>query len=149
MIRGVNEPLKRVLLYVFLLTFVYFGVEGKELWPMTGWRLFSSVRTDSQSSWQVDYIGVDGRSRPVPFDRMSWAYRGFPQVLRGFPDLPRDDQVGVCSAWLGALQALGIESDQLEIHRTTWRLSDREGPRAKPPRKVLAFTCTSHVVQER
>ncbi|HVF12028.1 MAG TPA: hypothetical protein VNA87_02975 [Actinomycetota bacterium] len=140
---------KRLFLFSFLIVFVYCGVEGKELWPMTGWRLFSHLRTDTQSSWEVDYLDAQGRSQPVPFAQMSWAYRGSPQVLKGFPGLPEKEQIGVCSAWLSAVGALDIEATQLEIYRTTWRLSERDGLRARLPDRTLAFECSSQHVRER
>lgn len=139
---------KRAFLYLFLLTFIYFGVAGKEAWPMTGWRLFSSARTDHQASWEVEYVDTEGRSDRVPFERMSWAYRGFPQILRGFPNLSQEERLGVCSAWMTALEDMSIRPTRLEIHRTTWRLSDRDGLRARSADKVLAFTCTHHQIQE-
>jgi len=41
------------------------GLVGFDLWPLTGWRLFSLARDDTQTLWVLEAVDGDGSSRLV------------------------------------------------------------------------------------
>ncbi|MGI8427531.1 MAG: hypothetical protein ACR2FO_09200 [Actinomycetota bacterium] len=132
---------------VFLTVFMFCGYFGMEAWPLTGWRLFSQLRTDRQTSWKATAVDLSGTELPIPFGRLSYAYRGFPQVLKEFSRLPRSEQVAVCRAWAAAASGPGRGLPAVRIYSTEWRLSRRSGMRAAPPTTTLRFECRDNSVR--
>jgi len=124
---------------VFLVIFLYCGFAGEEAWPFTGWRLFSRIRTEQQTSWVVHWSNQQDRLLPFPFDELSFAYAGHMHILSRFPGEGPDEQAAICQAWLEAIR--DRDPKELRISRTTWMLSDRDGKRARPPRVEEVYTC--------
>ncbi len=135
-------PPRRVRAFVaaFLGAFVLCGLFGLELWPLTGWRLFSQLRTDHQVAWQATAVGEAASA--VRFAELPRAYRNFPLVMRTYSALPRVAQVEACRLWLEAAQEQLPAATQLRIYRIDWHLSYRHGSRdGPPPRKTLLMSC--------
>ena len=136
-------PPRRVRAFVaaFLGAFVLCGLFGLELWPLSGWRLFSQLRTDRQVAWQA--TAVDGESETqIRFAELPRAYRNFPLVMRTYSALPRVSQVEACRLWLEAAQGPHPAATRLRIYRIDWHLSYRHGSRdGPPPRKTLLMSC--------
>ncbi len=124
---------------VFMAGFLYCGFYGEEAWPLTGWRLFSRIRTDEQMSWSVTWVDSKNQSRPYPFKELPFAYGGYVHVLNRFPRETPSDQLRICRAWLEAIR--DEHPKALTISRTTWKLSERSGRRAKPPKTEDTYTC--------
>ena len=136
-------PSSRVRAFVaaFLGAFVLCGLFGLELWPLTGWRLFSQLRTDHQVAWQATAVGTDGETQ-VRFAELPRAYRNFPLVMRTYSELPHVPQVEACRLWLEAAQEAHPAATELRIYRIDWHLSYRHGSRdGPPPRKTLLMSC--------
>lgn len=131
----------KLLVTAFLAAFIYCGVRGVEAWPLTGFRLFSRLRTDEQTSWLATYVDAQGAERDVPFERMSRAYSGFVHILADFPRLTSGERGLVCDAWRAGILELGVEAREMRIYRVEWRLSERRGLRAIPPRRSLLHVC--------
>lgn len=132
----------------FLALFVISSVAGVEAWPLTGWRLFSHLRTDHQRAWEAVFVDGAGRESPVPFADLPFAYRGYHHVLRGFPSLRRGEQWAVCEAWADALRRRGSEVSAVRVYRIEWDLSQRTGRRAAPPVRTRRFECSDGSVRE-
>jgi len=97
----------RAFVGVFLTAFVACGLFQIEVWPLSGWKLFSRLRTDEVRGWLATAVTADGAERPIPFDTFPAAYRGQLHVLQGFDDLAADARADVCRAWAGEMAATG------------------------------------------
>jgi len=132
----------------FLTLFVVCGYFGIEAWPLTGWRLFSQLRTDRQVSWMATALDQSGNETPVPFSRLGYAYRGFPQVLQKFGRLAESKQLSICRAWAKVTSEQSSHHfSTIRIYMTEWRLSKRVGMRAAPPDKTLRYECRGNSVR--
>lgn len=136
-------PPRRVRAFVvaFLGAFVLCGLVGLELWPLTGWRLFSQLRTDHQVAWQAAAVNTEGEIQ-IRFGELPRAYRNFPLVMRTYSALPPADQVKACRLWFEAAQSQLPAATALRIYRIDWYLSYRHGSRdGPPPRRTLLMSC--------
>jgi hypothetical protein len=132
----------RYFVATLLVALVVCALGGIEAWPLTGWHLFSRSRPERAVGFAAFAVGQDGTERPVPFDRMSYAYRGYTQILGGFGALPDRERSAICAAWArGAEPFLGRVSE-LHIYRHEVHLSERRGRRGVPPRRSLVAACT-------
>jgi hypothetical protein len=127
---------------LFLSALVVCAVGAVNAWPFSSWRLFSSLRTDRQSSWQAMAVDTSGRERDFPIAAMPHGYRGFRPIMNGFASRSSGSRNAVCGIWLrGATRRFGPSTEQLRIYHLHWLLSDRHGGRAGPPKRTLAWTC--------
>ena len=136
-------PPRRVRAFVvaFLGAFVLCGLVGLELWPLTGWRLFSQLRTDHQVAWQAAAVDTEGETQ-IRFGELPRAYRNFPLVMRTYSALPPADQVEACRLWFEAAQSQLPAATALRIYRIDWYLSYRHGNKdGPPPRRTLLMSC--------
>jgi hypothetical protein len=131
----------RAFVVAFLGAFVLCGLFGLELWPLTGWRLFSQLRTDHQVAWQATAVEEDGE-KPIRFAELPRTYRNFPLVMRTYSTLPRAEQLAACRLWLDAAQGQSPAATAMRIYRIDWYLSYGHGAGHGPaPRKTLLITC--------
>jgi hypothetical protein len=126
---------------VFLVAFIACALAGVEAWPLTGWHLFSRARPERAVGLNAVAVTSDGAERPVPFDRMPYAYRGFVQVLGGFQALPAREQTSVCMAWAQGAEPFLGHVTAVRIYRSERHLSQRVGRRGLPPVRTLVGQC--------
>ena len=141
--RSGELPSRRVRVFVvaFLAAFAVCGFLGLELWPLTGWRLFSQLRTDHQVAWRATAVG-EGGEKQILFGDLPRAYRNFPLVMRTFSELPPAEQRAACRAWLDAARHERPGTHTVRLYRIDWFLSHRNGPRdGPPPRSTLLLSC--------
>ncbi len=130
---------------VFLATFAVCAVLGLEWWPFTGWKLFSQLRVDEQVAYEARYRD-GGEEKTVPWDRMDEA-RGFIFVMQDFA--AGEGQKAACDAWLDGLERnVGASAPVITIYRHRWRLSERDGDRARRPPPEPAWACDREGVRE-
>jgi hypothetical protein len=128
---------------VFLGTMVVCAVASVNAWPFSSWRLFSSLRTDRQLSWQAVAVDARGDERAYPIGPMAHGYRGFRPVMVGFARRTPSSRDAICRAWLrGATKRFGPDTTAVRIYDLTWRVSHRRGERAGPAVRTMAWTCT-------
>jgi hypothetical protein len=126
----------------FLAAIVICAIATIEAWPLTGWRLFSHLRIDRQVSWSAAAVDSAGREHPYPLGALPQGYRGFVFLMRGFAARPPAEQAELCEAWReGTVEQLGFEVRAVRIYELRWRLSDREGDRARRADRALRYTC--------
>jgi hypothetical protein len=131
----------RWFVWLFLGAFVVCGVAGIEAWPLTGFRLFSHLRSEHQTAWRAYVVGPDGRERPVLFSRLGEAYRGFGLVMKTYPSLTPSARGRVCEAWTRAV-ARGSNPPELRVYRIDRDLTPRAGGHpAKPAVRTLRYEC--------
>lgn len=109
-------PGTKAFVAAFLAAFVACGVLGVEAWPLTGWELFSRVRTEAQAGWEAVTVDRAGAEHAIPFIRLPRGMQGALQVMQGFPALPPSDREAVCAAWAGAVRESGGEVAAVRIY---------------------------------
>jgi hypothetical protein len=134
-------PTARAFVAVFLTAFVLCGVLGIEAWPLTGWRLFSNLRAQHQTSWQVVTFDRAGQERPLPYSRLPRRYRNFTLIMRDFPRLPATEQAAVCRTWADAVRQLGQDVVGVRIYQVERDLSRREDRLATATARRLRYVC--------
>jgi hypothetical protein len=133
----------RTFVAAFLAAFAVCGLFGIEAWPLTGWRLFSQLRTDHQVSWRAFAVDGRGYEEAIRFEDLPRAYRNFPLVMRTFASLSPREQVAACRAWLAAARREMTVVGAVRIYRVDWYLSYRRGSGDGPaPARKLLYTCT-------
>ncbi len=132
----------RAFVVVFLSALVICTLASVNAWPFSSWRLFSSLRTDKQTSWQATAVDASGREQDYPIASIAHGYRGFGRIVSGFPKGSAARRDATCAAWLtGATKRFVPSIDFLWIYQLDWLASRRQGDRAGAPRRTLAWIC--------
>ena len=134
------RPLVAVLLTAMIATAIF----AWEPWPLTSFRLFSTLRVDRQSAWSATTVSPSGEELPYPLGAADHGFRGFPFTMGEFVSAEPERQDELCRTWVEAAPTLvGREAEQVRIYLRTWRLSERSGDRALPGTTEREYTCTS------
>jgi hypothetical protein len=127
---------------LFLGAFVVCALAGIEAWPLTGWRLFSHLRHEHQTTWQAFAVDASGGETRVSFARLPAAYHGFTLIVSRFGSVAPGRQIQTCRTWAAAVRASGGEVAALRIYRLDWNLVPRnDGRPAVPPTRTLELEC--------
>jgi hypothetical protein len=127
----------------FLVAFAVCAIFRLEVWPLTGFRLFSTVRHESHAMWVAETVGLDGRQTRLWFSDFPRAYQGFYLITPGFRRLPPARKMAICSAWLSEARRVRWDVRSLRLYRETWRALPRRGDRAAPaPPRELVYACS-------
>jgi hypothetical protein len=137
-------PLRiRVFVAVFLSAFLLCGLTGVEAWPLSGFRLFSHLRTEDHVGWTATSEDRVGQETPIPFHFLPEAYRGFGFVARELPGMSAVDRLATCRAWAEAVrERFGREVVAIHVYRSDVSLLPREGTRSSgTTERRLVTTC--------
>lgn len=110
-------------------------------WPMTGWRLFSTLRGPIQPGWEVVVVDGAGVESPLPFDRLPRGYRGALHVLQEFPSLDPGGRASVCEAWAAGARRIGLDVAAVRVHRTRSTVSLGGHPPTTIVERERAYSC--------
>jgi hypothetical protein len=132
-------PRVRRALYAFLLAFVMCGVLHLELWPFTGFRLFSELRPAERQSWELEAVDPAGTEHPIVLHDLPVAYRNTSKLLLGFPHRSTESRDAVCDAWVAPLEAKGQAVADVHVYEVTASVR----PHGPPPHRRLAYRCGS------
>lgn len=127
----------RVVAYGLPLLLVLVAWADLELWPATGWRLFSGIRQPTVPTWIVE---VDrGEGGVATYDpaaagdaRRSWRH----QLDRALDD--RSRQLELCRQWLGEARVDDPEVRSLRIERARLDIPRDDGPSSVVSRTEVA-----------
>ena len=109
------------------------GVAEVEPWPLSSMRLFSQVRTDRSSGFEVF---VDGQR--LDLASLGRGFRGAHHLLPRFDDMSEAERDDVCAAWA---DAAGHPGAAVRIDRVTWTVpTGPDDPRREVARRE-AWTC--------
>ncbi len=129
---------------LFLATLVVCALAAWNPWPFANWELFSRLRTDQQTRWEAVAVDLAGREHHYPIASLPRGYRGFASIMADFFERSAAERDAICAAWLrGATARFGSDTRLLRINHLEWLLSDRQGSRAAPPHRALAWICTA------
>jgi hypothetical protein len=132
----------RWFVWSFLTAFLVCATVGIELWPLSGFRLFSSLRHETRTMWVADSVGSDGAETEVFFTDLPRAYQGFGLLMGGFRRLPPSTQLATCEAYLSEVRRVEGPATALRIYSLAWHALPRAGDRpAIPPPRTLVYVC--------
>jgi hypothetical protein len=116
----------RVLVAVLLVLLLVPGLIGFELWPLTGWRLFSVSRDADQTRWVLDAVDRDGEHRIVSPEELPLRYRHAEWPMADLPGASEARRDAVCEALLPAVAEVVPDLAELVIARDHARLVERD-----------------------
>lgn len=85
---------------VLLVLLVVPGLGGFELWPLTGWKLFSATRDATQTRWVLEAIDGSGATSVVDPDDLPYGYRNVEWPMSRLPRASEATRAEVCEALL-------------------------------------------------
>jgi hypothetical protein len=103
------------------------GVIGFEAWPLTGWRLFSLARDDSQTAWVLDAVDTRGDTHVVELEQLPLRYRHAEWPMAELPGASAARREDVCQALLGAVVDVVPSAVALNITRDRQHMVERDG----------------------
>ena len=134
---------------LFLATLVVCALAALNPWPFSDWELFSRLRTDQQTSWKAVAVDWAGRKRDYPIASLAHGYRRFGSFMADFSERSPTERDAICAAWLrNATEQFGPSTRLVMIYHVEWLLSDRQGNRAAPRHRTLAWTCSAKGARE-
>ena len=78
------------------------GLGGLELWPLTGWKLFSATRDATQTRWVLEAIDGEGAASVVDPDELPYGFRNAEWPMSRLPQASEATRAEVCEALLAA-----------------------------------------------
>lgn len=102
------------------------GLIGFEAWPLTGWRLFSLARDDTQTRWVLQAVDEAGSARLVSLEELPLRYRHAEWPMADLPGASPERRQDVCEALLGAVVDVEPGTAELHIARDRARLVERQ-----------------------
>jgi hypothetical protein len=133
---AVGRRTRRVL-HAFLLVFAVTGVAHLELYPFSGFRLFSEVRPAERHSWQLRAVDGAGDELPIRLADLPLGYRNTTLLIAGFDDLAPGERDEICDAWVGPLRDRGVDVRGVRVYAVVESVRPDHGP----PRRRLAHEC--------
>jgi hypothetical protein len=131
----------RWLVGVLLVLLLVPGLVGFDAWPLTGWRLFSLARDESQTLWVLEAVDEAGSSRRVELEELPLRYRHAEWPMADLPGASTERRQAVCEALLGAVVELDPGTAELRIARDRARLEERGGEWTTIDDLELIHTC--------
>jgi hypothetical protein len=114
------------------------GLASVEVWPLSGFKLFSATRGPTSVSWELRPV-IDQREG----ERLSFADEGAGfgysvLALDDFDEMSAAERDEICAAWVRPLREDGVAVDELRVYRVT---KDIRPDRAEAPSMRLMWTC--------
>ncbi|MGH9112006.1 MAG: hypothetical protein ACRDZN_06895 [Acidimicrobiales bacterium] len=103
------------------------GLVGFDAWPLTGWRLFSLSRDETQTRWALEAVGAEGEARAVSLEELPLGYRHAGWPMADLPGASSERREAVCQALLGAVVEVEPDTAALRIARDHAELVERGG----------------------
>ena len=99
----------RAFVYAFLAVFLACGAMEIEHWPLTGFRLYTEIRTEERTSTRVIALLADGGTEEIVFVDLPFGYHSTNRLLSDFPDMTQEERDEICDAWVQPLRDDGVE----------------------------------------
>ena len=128
----------RIAVYAFLAVFVGCGLFSIEQWPLTGFRLYTAIRTEERPSTRVIALLADGTSEEVVFGDLPFGYHSTNLLLGDFPAMTEAERDATCDAWVQPLRDEGAEVVGVRVDEYVTHLSE---PDRSPERVGVLYRC--------
>ncbi|MGH9214018.1 MAG: hypothetical protein ACRD2C_25595 [Acidimicrobiales bacterium] len=93
------------------------GLAGLEAWPLTGWKLFSLSRDESQTVWVLESVAAGGATREVSLEDLPLGYRHAEWPMSELLDASMPRRERACDALLAAIVDLHPATTELRLVR--------------------------------
>lgn len=103
------------------------GVVGFDVWPLTGWRLFSVLRDESQNRWVVQAVDGSGEARIVSLEELPLGYRHAEWPMADLPGSSAAHRQSVCQALADAVVKVRPDTVEVQIAKDAQTLVERDG----------------------
>ena len=103
------------------------AVIGFDAWPLTGWRLFSLARDNSQIRWVAEAATPAGDVVTVDFEQLPIAYRHAEWPLAELDRADPERRDAVCQALLDGIREHVLDAVGVTIVRDHQHLVERGG----------------------
>jgi hypothetical protein len=133
--------LPKAVVILTLVLLVVAGLRSTEAWPLTGWRLFSGVRTDHQTGWSFETVDPSGATAPLSLSSLPLGYQLATWRLSGVPAGPSARGTAFCSALLHPVLDRRPSTIELRISRDHERLVRRHGDWVTLHDKTVVLRC--------
>jgi hypothetical protein len=137
-VRGAPRLRVRAFVYVFLAAFLVCGALEVEYWPLTGFRLYTEIRTEERLSTRVIALLADGGSREVVFVDLPFGYHSTNRLISDFDELSQEERDEICDAWVRPLREDGVDVVGVRIDEYVTHLGD---PASRPERVSELYRC--------
>jgi hypothetical protein len=137
-VRGTPTSRVRAFVYGFLALFLLCGALEIEHWPLTGFRLYTEIRTEERTSTRVIALLADGRSQEVVFVDLPFGYHSTNRLLSDFPEMTQEERDEICDAWVQPLREDGVEVVGVRVDEYVTHLGD---PGSRPERVAELYRC--------
>lgn len=117
----------RILVAVLMVLLVVPGVIGFDLWPLTGWRLFSLSRDADQTRWVLEAVDEQGERRVVSLEELPLRFRHAEWPMAELPGASPARRDAVCLALLDPVVAAHPSTVELSLSRDHARLVEVDG----------------------
>jgi hypothetical protein len=117
----------RVFVAILFVLLLVPGVVGFDLWPLTGWRLFSLSRDAEQTRWVLQTVDVAGERDVVSLEDLPLRYRHAEWPMAELPGAAPARRDGVCLALLGPVVEARPGTVALELARDHAALVEVDG----------------------
>lgn len=117
----------RILVAVLFVLLLVPGVVGFDLWPLTGWRLFSLSRGATQNFWVLEAVDGEGEREVVSFEELPLRYRHAAWPIADLQGASTAERDGVCQALLERVVDVHPDTVELAIGRDHAELVERDG----------------------
>jgi hypothetical protein len=135
------SPLTRHLVHAFLLVFAVTGLAHLELFPFSGFRLFSELRGDERTSYQLRAVDDDGEEVGISLSHLPLGYRQTVRLVPGMAEMSTSERDEICDAWAGPLRKRGVDVVRVRIYRAVASVR----PHGPPLRRTLLYECGGRV----
>lgn len=117
----------RVLVAILFTLLLVPGVIGFDLWPLTGWRLFSLSRDADQTRWVLQAVDDAGERDVVSLEELPLRYRHAEWPMSELPGASQARRDDVCEALLGPVVEARPGTVTLELARDHAELVEIDG----------------------
>lgn len=117
----------RILVAVLFVLLLVPGVIGFDLWPLTGWRLFSLSRDADQTRWVLQAVDADGERSIVSLEELPLGHRHAEWPMADLPGASDARRDAVCEALLDAVVDARPGTVELVLARDHARLVETDG----------------------
>ena len=132
--------LQRAWVVVLLALLIVPGVIGFDLWPLTGWRLFSLSRDATQTEWALD-VRRDGTFEEVDLEQLPLAFRNAAWPMAKLPSASPARRTELCEALLVGVRSAIADVRELALVREVRHLEVLDGEESISEEREVLVRC--------
>ena len=122
---------------VFLLLFAVCGLAHFELWPLTGFRLFSEVRHADREGFEIVAVDGAGIEHPIDLHDLPASFQGTTREIPGLVKADQRRRDEACDAWAAPERDAGRTVAEVRVYEVV----ESVRPGGAPAERTLAFRC--------